>query len=107
MKNDQSPEVSLIDSSVCNLQSQGNIGMLMNLELPVAIELGQVRMMVKDILELEPGKVVELNKYSSDPVDIYLNHKKFAEGEVIIIDRNFQVRITALVRPDERLSRVI
>ena len=104
MKNDRLSRISLVNSISRTMQGQGNIGMLLNLELPVAVELGQVRMMVKDILELEPGKVVELNKYSNEPVDIYLNHKKFAEGEVIFIDQNFGVRITALVSPDERLS---
>ena len=104
MKNNQLSEISHVDSKVLNSRNRTNIDMLLDLELPVVIELGQIRMMVKDILELEPGKVVELNKYSNEPVDIYLNHKKFAEGEVVFIDHNFGVRITALVRPDERLS---
>ena len=63
-------------------------------------------MLVKEILELGPGAVVELNKISSDPVDIYLNNKKFAEGEVVVVDQNFGVRITALIGPEERLSSV-
>ncbi len=106
-RNDQSTKSPLVGSMVRNLQGCANIGMLLNLELPVAIELGQIRMMVKDILELEPGQIVELHKYSSEPVDIYLDHKKFAEGEVIMIDHNFGVKITALVRPDERLSPLL
>ena len=84
----------------------GNIGMLMDVELPVSVELGRVRMIVKDILALGPGAVVELNKISNEPVDIYLNQKKFAEGEVVVVDENFGVRITALIGPAERLSRV-
>lgn len=86
--------------------NQRNIGMLMDVELPVSVELGRVRMFVKDILELGPGAVVELNKFSNEPVDIYLNQRKFAEGEVVVVDQNFGVRITALVGPDERLSHI-
>jgi len=89
------------DEAVANPR---NIGMLMDVELPVSVELGRVRMLVKEILDLGPGAVVELNKISSEPVDIYLNQKKFAEGEVVVVDQNFGVRITALVGPDERLS---
>ena len=83
-----------------------NIGMLMDLELPLSVELGRIRMMVKDILELGPGSLVELNKFSGEPVDIYVNNKKFAEGEVVVLDQNFGVRITALVGPDERIMNI-
>lgn len=83
-----------------------SIDMLMDLELPVAVELGRVGMVIKDILELGPGAVIELNKFSGEPVDIFLNKKKFAEGEVVVIDQNFGVRITALVGPTERLSNL-
>ena len=87
-------------------QNQGNISRIIDLELPVAIELGRVGMMVKDILKLGPGAVVELNKFSGEPVDVYVNEKKFAEGEVVVIDQNFGVRILALVGPDERLGNL-
>ncbi len=83
-----------------------NIDMLMDLELPVAVELGRVKMFVKDILELGPGAVVELNKFSGEPVDLFVNSKKFAEGEVVVVDQNFGIRITALVGPSERLSTI-
>lgn len=87
-------------------QTQGNIGMLVDLQLPISVELGRVNMMIKDILELGPGAVVELNKFSGEPVDIYVNNKKFAEGEVVVVDQNFGVRILALVGPDERLKNL-
>lgn len=95
--------MNLGDSGAPN---QGNIGMLIDLELPVAVELGRVDMMVKDILELGPGAVVELDKFSGEPVDIYVNNKKFAEGEVVVVDQNFGVRILALIGPNERLMNL-
>ena len=88
------------------LQAQGNIGMLVDLQLPISVELGRVSMMIKDILELGPGAVVELNKFSGEPVDIYVNNKKFAEGEVVVVDQNFGVRILALIGPNERLTNL-
>ncbi len=81
-----------------------NIGLLMNLELPIAVELGRVSMLVKDILELCPGVVIELNKFSGEPVDLYVNGKKFAEGELVVVNHNLGVRLTALVGPDEKVS---
>jgi len=87
-------------------RNQRNIGMLMDLDLPVSVELGRIRMMVKEILELGPGALIELNKFSGEPVDIYVNDKKFAEGEVVVIDQNFGVRLTALIGPDERLTNL-
>ena len=79
-----------------------SIDMLMDLELPITVELGRIKMQVKDILELGPGRIVELNKFSGEPVDLLVNRKKFAEGEVVVIDQNFGIRLTALISPEER-----
>ncbi len=92
--------------NVENGRNQRSIGMLMDLELPVTVELGRIKMMVKDILDLGPGALIELNKFSGEPVDVYVNEKKFAEGEVVVIEQNFGVRITALIGPDERLMNL-
>ena len=102
----QSTQFSPMNPNSGGIQAQGNIGMLVDLQLPVAVELGRVNMMVKDILELGPGAVVELNKFSGEPVDIYVNNKKFAEGEVVVVDQNFGVRILALIGPNERLMNL-
>jgi flagellar motor switch protein FliN/FliY len=80
-----------------------NIDMLMDLELPVIIELGRSSMFIRDILDLGPGSVVELNKLSGEPVDLYVNDKKFALGEVVVIDENFGIRITDLVKVEDRI----
>ena len=69
---------------------------LQDLEMNVYIELGRTKMPIKDILELERGYVIELNKLASEPVDIFVNNKKIAEGEVVVVDKHFGIRITAL-----------
>jgi len=83
--------------------SPQNIEILMDLELPVVIELGRTSMFIKEILELGPGSIVELNKLSGESVDLYVNDKKFAQGEVVIIDENFGIRITDLVKVEDRI----
>ena len=92
--------------SVVQTFQTGPMRNLMDLELLVSIELGRKQMLVKDILALGPGDVVDLNKYTKEPVDIYINQKKYAEGEVIIAGGHFSVRITALVGPKERFSNL-
>jgi flagellar motor switch protein FliN/FliY len=81
-----------------------NIDMLLDINLPVSIELGRTRMSIADILALGPGSVVELNKLAGEPVDLLVNHKTVARGEVVVIDENFGVRITNLISPEERLK---
>jgi flagellar motor switch protein FliN/FliY len=81
-----------------------NIDLLMDINLPVSIELGRTKMSIADILGLGPGSVVELNKLAGEPVDVLVNYKIVAKGEVVVIDENFGVRITQLMTPEERLK---
>ena len=77
---------------------------LQDLKLNVYIELGRTKMQIKDILELERGYVIELEKLASEPVDIFVNNKKIAEGEVVVIDKHFGIRITNLVDAKDRIQ---
>ena len=81
-----------------------NIELLMDVSLPLSIELGRTKMPISEILELGPGSVVELNKLAGEPVDLLVNQKVIAKGEVVVIDENFGVRVTQLLNPDERLK---
>ncbi|RKY89477.1 flagellar motor switch protein FliN [candidate division KSB1 bacterium] len=80
--------------------------LLMDLSFPVSIELGRTKMLIKDILELGHGSVIEFDKLAGEPVDLLINDKKIAEGEVVVIDEHFGIRITSLVKPSERLSKL-
>ena len=77
---------------------------LKDLQLNVYIELGRTKMQIKDVLELERGYVIELEKLASEPVDVFVNNKKIAEGEVVVIDKHFGIRITNLLETSERLQ---
>jgi flagellar motor switch protein FliN/FliY len=81
-----------------------NIDMLMDVNLPISIELGRTKMTISDILALGPGSVVELNKLAGEPVDLLINQRVVARGEVVVIDENFGVRVTQLMTPEERLK---
>lgn len=82
----------------------GNIELLLDVDLPVAIELGRTQMSIKDILELGAGSIVELDKLAGEPVDILVNSRPLAKGEVVVLDEHFGVRITSLVSPRERIE---
>jgi flagellar motor switch protein FliN/FliY len=84
--------------------SDSNIGMIMDVPLQVTVELGRTRKLIREILELSPGSVVELDKLAGEPVDILVNGKIVAKGEVVVIDENFGVRITGIVSMQERAS---
>jgi flagellar motor switch protein FliN/FliY len=86
--------------------STGNkaLDLLMDIELPIVIELGRTQMSLKRILELGPGAIVEMDRLAGEPVDILINGKVVARGEVVVVDENFGVRILALVSPEERLK---
>jgi flagellar motor switch protein FliN/FliY len=86
--------------------STGNkaLDLLMDIEMPIVIELGRSQMSLKRILELGPGAIVEMDRLAGEPVDILINGKVVARGEVVVVDENFGVRIISLVSPEERLK---
>ena len=75
----------------------GGIDLLADVNLNVKIELGRTRMLVEDVLRLGEGSVVELDKLAGDPVDIYVNDRPVARGEVLVLNDNFCVRINEIV----------
>ena len=80
------------------------IDMLLDVELNVSVELGRKNMVVGEILRLGKGSVVELNKLAGEPVDVLVNGKKLAEGEVVVVEDHFGVRLTHLLEPAERIK---
>ncbi len=83
---------------------QSNIDLLLDVPLQITVELGRTRMLIKDVLELGIGSVVELNKLAGESVEVFVNNKLIAKGEVVVIDENFAVRITSIINPQDRLQ---
>lgn len=84
--------------------SPQNLDLLLDVDLPISIELGRTSMNIQEILALGPGSVVELDKLAGEPVDLLVNNKIVAKGEVVVIDENFGIRVTNLISPEERLK---
>ena len=84
----------------------GNIGLIMDVTLQVSVELGRTRKKIKDILEMGPGYVIQLDKMAGEPVDLLVNGKLIAKGEVVVIDENYGLRITTIMSPTERVSQL-
>ncbi len=80
-----------------------NISLIMDVPLQVTVELGRTKKLIKEILELGPGSIIELDKMAGEPVDIMVNGKPIAKGEVVVIDESFGVRITDIIHPSKRL----
>jgi flagellar motor switch protein FliN len=83
-----------------------NLDLLMDIPLKVSVELGRTKRTIKDILELSVGSVVELDKLAGEPVDIHVNDKLIAKGEVVVIEENFGVRVTDILSQTDRLKSI-
>ncbi|WP_206830788.1 flagellar motor switch phosphatase FliY [Alicyclobacillus fructus] len=81
-----------------------NLSLLYDVPLNVTVELGRAKKLIREILELAPGSILELDKLAGEPVDIYVNQKKIAIGEVVVIDENFGVRVTDIIQADKRID---
>jgi flagellar motor switch protein FliN/FliY len=84
-------------------QEAGNISLIMDVYMEMTVELGRTRKLIKEILGMGEGTIIELDKLAGEPVDILVNHKLIAKGEVVVIDENFGVRVTEIVSPQERM----
>lgn len=100
------PDLDFMDSSSLVSPLDPKLVILYDLQLPVSIELGRTNMLIRDILRLGRGSVIEFDKLVSEPVDILINGKKVAEGEVVVIDKHFGIRITTLIDPADRLRSI-
>ena len=89
-----------------NSGEQGNIGLIMDVFMEMTVELGRTKRSIKDILGMGEGTIIELDKLAGEPVDILVNHKQIAKGEVVVIDENFGVRVTEILSPMERVNEL-
>jgi flagellar motor switch protein FliN/FliY len=87
-------------------QEAGNISLIMDVYMEMTVELGRTRKLIREILGMGEGTIIELDKLAGEPVDILVNHKLIAKGEVVVIDENFGVRVTEIVSPQERMMEI-
>jgi flagellar motor switch protein FliN len=89
-------DFSEVDAPVAGI-ADGPMNSLMDLTLPVSIELGRTTMTVQEILQLGRGSVVQLERLAGEPIDIFVGERRFAEGEVVVLGENFGVRVTRIL----------
>ena len=85
------------------LQQKENMGIIMDVPLEITVELGRTHKKISEILEFSPGTVLELDKLAGEPIDILVNGKFVAKGEVVVIDENFGIRITDIISVEKRI----
>lgn len=83
---------------------QGSLDLLMDIALELSVELGRSTVPVRDVLRFAQGSIIELNKLAGEPVDVLVNGKLIARGEVVVVDDSFGVRLTEIVSESERLA---
>jgi len=101
----KSVEFSELESET-KANARRSIEMLYDISLPVSVELGRTSLLIKELLDLAPGSIVELDKLAGEPAEILVNGKPVARGEVVVVDENFGVRITSILSAEERVKNL-
>lgn len=99
----QTPESTLQDNSAGNPRS---IEFLLDIPLQVSVEVGRSRILVKDLLQMREGHVIELDKLAGEPLDLYVNAKLIARGEAVMANDKFGLRLTDVISPAERIENL-
>ncbi|MEY4504238.1 MAG: flagellar motor switch protein FliY [Pseudomonadota bacterium] len=99
-------DFSGVDKPQLSNEEMKNIGLLLDIRVPVVVRIGHKKMLLRDVINMDIGSVVELNQLANEPLDILVDNKKIAEGEVVIVDGNFGVQITTIGSKKERLEQL-
>ncbi len=83
-----------------------NLNLILDVMVTLSLEVGRVRMSVRDLLQLAPGAIVELNRLANEPLDVLVNGVRIARGELVVVDEKFGIRLTDVVSAAERMEHV-
>ena len=86
--------------------SAKDIGFLLDIPLELAVQLGKTKMLIKDLLQLGQGSVIELDKLAGEPMELLVNNKLVAKGEVVIVNERLGIRLTDIISPSERIKQL-
>ena len=87
-------------------KSRPALDMVLDIPLEISAELGRARMLINDLLQLGQGSVIELNKLAGEPLEILVNQKLIARGEVVVVNEKFGIRLTDIISPMERIKQL-
>ena len=101
---EQEGDTNQEESGKANEVKEANLDLILDIPLSVTVELGRSKMLINDLLQLGQGSVIELTKLVGDPLEVLVNDKLVARGEVVVVNEKFGVRLTDIVTPMERVK---
>jgi len=104
MSNDQDPKQAQPNPS--NSTNKEELGFLLDIPLQVSVEIGRSRILIKDLLQMQEGSIIELDKLSGEPLDLYVNSRLIARGEAVLVKDKYGIRLTDVVSPSERIENL-
>ena len=105
-ENDKGAENQAPDENeeISEEQGERELDFILDIPLELSVELGKTKMLVNDLLQLGQGSIVELNKLAGEPLEVYINRKLIARGEVVVVNEKFGVRLTDIITPIDRVK---
>ncbi len=103
---DESIINSMAEQSRMDAAGERNIDMILDIPLEISVELGRTKMAIADLLRLGQGSVIELTKLAGEPLDVMVNGRLVARGEVVVLHDKFGVRLTDIISPRERIEQL-
>ena len=97
-------DLAEIEPGIVQNNNAQNMDFLLDIPLEITVELGNAKITIGELLKLSQGSVVELNKLTDEPLDIFVNKKLMAHGEVVVVNEKFGIRLTNIVSPGERVK---
>ncbi len=101
--NQEQEEEEIPGAEEADQSDRADLDFILDIPLELSVELGKTKMLVNDLLQLGQGSIVELNKLAGEPLEIYINRKLVARGEVVVVNEKFGVRLTDIISPLERV----
>ena len=92
------------EESQAQEQGEMDLDFILDIPLELSVELGKTKMLVNDLLQLGQGSIIELNKLAGESLEVYINHKLIARGEVVVVNEKFGVRLTDVITPIDRVK---
>ena len=99
-------EKQRIETNVSSQKEVPNLDFILDIPLEVSVELGRAKMLISELLQLGQGSVIELTKLAGDPLEVLVNQKLVARGEVVVVNEKFGIRLTDIISPTERVKQL-
>lgn len=93
-------------TALLNASQDQNLNRILDIPLVLSAQLGNTRMLIKDLLQLGPGSIVELDKLAGEPLEVLVNERLVARGEVVMVNEKFGIRLTDVISPTERVNKL-